>query len=333
MAEPDKNTALNMYKQMLIIRHFEEEIQKAYWEGKSTEKIPYIISEGPVPGEMHLSMGQEPTAVGVATHLKKEDVLVSTHRAHHTAIAKGVDIKKMTAEIFGKKTGLGGGKGGHMHLFDPSVRFSCGGIEGGSWPQATGAALAFKMRKEPHVAVAFGGEGAANQGTFHESLNLASLWKLPVVFVVEDNDWAISVHRTKSTSVERNSDRAVAYGIPGVHVSDNDLFAIYEEAGKAIERARNGDGPTLLDIETYRFAAHFEGDPEVYRTKKEVASLKEKDTIKRVRKTLMDKGWLNDKEDENFRNEAEKIVSDAIKFARESPYPEPNETLQGVFGR
>ncbi len=181
---PGKDQLLNMYRQMWTIRLFEDALAAAYMEGKTPA---FDIGSGPVPGEMHLAAGQEPVAVGTCAHLRKEDTVVGTHRPHHFAIAKGVDLKKMAAEIFGKETGLGKGKGGHMHLIDPEHKFSCSGIIGASFPPACGAALAAKKMGKDWVAVAFAGDGAANQGSFHESLNLAALWHLPVIFVIEDN--------------------------------------------------------------------------------------------------------------------------------------------------
>ncbi len=328
MVELTREIALKMYETMWKIRIFENTIREAYYEGKQPL---FNIAAGPIPGEMHLSAGQEPAAVGVGIHLRPDDFVSATHRAHHVAIAKGVDLKKMAAEIFGKKTGLGKGKGGHMHLFDANVNFGCSGIVGASFPQATGAALAFKMMGKDNVAVAYGGDGAANQGTFHESLNLAAIWKLPVIFVIEDNKWAISVPKSKSTAVERNSDRAAAYGIPGIFVPDNDLFAMFEAAKQAVERARRGDGPTLIEIETYRFYGHFEGDPEVYRPKEEKEEIMRKDPLKRVKEELVKRGWLDDETDEEIKARARAEVEEAVKLARESPYPDPKEALEDVF--
>ena len=332
MKELDNESLLKAYRQMVLIRTYEEELQKAYWEGKARKETPFDISAGPVPGEMHLSMGQEPSAVGVNMHLNKEDAVFAPHRPHHIAIAKGVDMRKMTAEIFGKEDGLGHGKGGHMHLFDPSVRFSCGGIEGATWPQATGAALAFKMRGERNVAVAFGGEGAVNQGTFHESLNLASVWKLPVVFMVEDNKWAISVPKKVSTSVEKNSVRAIAYNMPGYFVADNDIEELYRVAGKAIEDARNGKGPSLIEFETYRYAGHFEGDSAGYISDDEKESIKRKDPIERVRKKLLAQGTMTEEQDSEIHHEVRKQVSELMEYAKSAKYPDPENTLLSVYG-
>jgi len=328
MVELSRDVALKMYELMVKIRYFEDTMRKWYWEGKTPI---FDIGAGPVPGEMHLAAGQEPAAVGVMIHLNPSDAVFATHRAHHVAIAKGVDLKRLAAEIFGKRTGLGKGKGGHMHLFDSNVNFGCSGIVGAAFPQAIGAALGYKLQGRNNVAVAYGGDGAANQGTFHEALNLAAIWKLPVIFVIEDNKWAISVPKSKSTAVVRNSDRAVSYGIPGVFIPDNDLFALFEAAKEAVERARRGEGPTLIEIETYRFYGHFEGDPEIYRPKEEVEELRKKDPIIRVRDELMRRGWLSEKEDAEIQARARSEVDEAIKFALDSPYPEPSEALEDVF--
>ena len=214
---------------------------------------------------MHLSAGQEPAAVGVCAHLKKGDAITAPHRPHHFALAHGVDMNAMTAEIYGRTTGLCKGKGGHMHLFDPENHFSCSGIIAQGYPVACGQALAMKRNGTDNVAVAVAGEGAANQGAFHESLNLAAVWNLPVIFVIEDNDWAISVPRAASTAINSNADRAVGYGIPGVRVEENDVEAVFEAAGAAIDRARAGEGPSLIEIHTLRLWGHFEGDAQAYR--------------------------------------------------------------------
>lgn len=317
-----------MFETMVTIRLYEERLAEIYLEGKSPR---FDIAAGTIPGEMHLAAGQEPVAAGVCAHLRKEDAVTAPHRPHHFAIAKGVDLHRMTAEIFGKVTGLGRGKGGHMHLFDPEAHFSCSGIIGAGFPPAVGAALAFKKQGKDNVAVAVAGEGAANQGSFHESLNLAALWKLPVVFVIEDNGWAISVPRHASTAVASNAERAAAYGIPGVRIQDNDTMAIYEAAGEAIRRARAGGGPTLLEVETYRYFGHFQGDPEVYRPKDEVARLKQKDPIERFARQLRDLGVLDAAAEQEARARARERVEAAIEFARNSPYPDPEEALAHVF--
>ena len=227
----DDKTRLDLYRVMVLSRTFEEAMLREYHADK---KPAFDIGAGLVPGEMHLSAGQEPVAAGVCAHLRAEDAVTATHRPHHVAIAHGVDLNKMTAEIFGREGGLGHGRGGHMHLFDPHVHFSCSGIIAEGLPPALGQAFAFKRAGSDRVAAAFTGEGAANQGAFHESLNLATLWKLPVIFVIEDNDWAISVPRDVSTCIPSNADRAAAYGIPGQRIDDHDVDAIYTAAGDAV---------------------------------------------------------------------------------------------------
>ncbi|WP_264843229.1 thiamine pyrophosphate-dependent dehydrogenase E1 component subunit alpha [Caldinitratiruptor microaerophilus] len=324
----DRTTLLTMYRDMWTIRLFEDAMAAAYLEGKQPV---FNIAAGPVPGEMHLAAGQEPVAVGVCAHLRREDAVAGTHRPHHFAIAKGMDLRRMAAEIFGKVTGLGRGKGGHMHLFDPETHFGCGGIVGAGIPHAVGAALAFKKQGRDNVAVAFFGDGAANQGAFHEGLNLAALWKLPVIFVVEDNAWAISVPKAKSTAIASNADRAAAYGIPGVYVGENDALAVYEAAGEAVARARRGEGPTLLEVKTDRYYGHFQGDPEVYRPKDEVPRLKANDPIDRLGRRILETGAGTQADLDAAREEARAKVDDAFRFARESPYPSPEEALMHVF--
>lgn len=324
-----------MYEKMVEIREFEETMVKVYLEGKLPPNIQkglaFDIGSGPVPGEMHLAIGQEPVAVGVCAHLRKSDTVVGAHRSHHFAIAKGVRLPEMTAELFGKANGLGRGKGGHMHLFDPDVNFSCSGIVGASMPPACGAALAAKKRGTDDIAVSFFGEGATNQGAFHESLNLAALWKLPAIFVCEDNKYAVSVEKADSTSIENNSDRAAAYGMPGILVSLNSAMDVYEAAGVAIARARRGEGPTLIEVKTDRFLGHFQGDPETYRTKGEVEELRKRDPIPLLATYLRQQGILNDSIDHDLLVQVKARVAEAYAFARNSPYPKAEDALLHVF--
>jgi acetoin:2,6-dichlorophenolindophenol oxidoreductase subunit alpha len=323
-----KKEELEMHRQMVRIRIFEETIQKIYMEGKTPA---FDIAAGPVPGEMHLAAGQEPVAAGVCIHLRPSDAVTATHRPHHVALAHGMDMKKLAAEIFGKETGLGHGKGGHMHLFDPATHFGCSGIIGEGIPTAVGHALAFKKQKRDDIAVSFFGEGAANQGAFHESLNLAALWHLGVVFVCEDNTWAISVPKGTATAIANNSDRAAAYGIPGVLIPDNDPTAIYEVAGEAVARARAGKGPTLIEIKTDRLLGHFEGDPQLYRTKEEMDKLHQRDALKHFEQQLIEAGTLTADSAKQVWKAAQAEVDAAIEFARQSPYPEPESALLHVF--
>lgn len=323
-----KEQLLSMYRQMWTIRIFEDEMAAAYMEGKSPA---FDIGSGPVPGEMHLAAGQEPVAVGACMHLQKEDTVVGTHRPHHFAIAKGVDLNKLAAEIFGKETGLGKGKGGHMHLFDVEHKFSCSGIVGASFPPACGAALAAKKMGKDWVAVAFAGEGAANQGSFHEALNMAALWKLPMIFIIEDNSWAISVAKSLSTAIPDNSQRAAAYGIPGVRVDENDVLAVYEVVGEAVQRARRGEGPSLIEVKTDRLYGHFQGDPELYRPKEEVPTLKAHDPIMRLGAQLLEQDIATQSELDDAHAAAKADVDAAFTFARQSPYPAPERALENVF--
>ena len=335
MTQPSSDKLLWMYETMLVIRRYEETMARVYLEGKLPPQIQkglaFDIASGPVPGEMHLAAGQEPVAVGVCAHLTDADTVVGTHRPHHFAIAKGVPLDRMTAEIFGKVTGLGRGKGGHMHLFDPQRRFSCSGIVGASLPPACGAALAARQLCSGAVAVAFFGEGAANQGSFHESLNLASLWKLPAVFVCEDNSWAISVAKDRATSVVSNAGRAAAYGIEGIAVARNDALDVYEAAAAAVKRARNGGGPTLIEVKTDRYMGHFQGDAEVYRPKGEVEALRKSDPIPALAAQLRNRDLLDDDHDRAIHQRAEARVAAAFEFARKSDYPAAEEATQHVF--
>ncbi len=324
----EQETLLDLYRTIVKIRTFEERVGEIYYE----DKLPaFDIAAGPVPGEMHLYSGQEAVAAGVCAHLRPDDPVTSTHRPHGHLIAKGADLNPMLAEIFGKKTGLCQGKGGHMHLFDPDLHFGCGGIVGGGIPHAVGAALAIKKRGEDRVAVAFFGEGAANIGAFHESVNLASLWKLPVVFVVEDNLYAISVPKTGSTSVRSNAERGAAYGIPAVQVDGQNAVAVYEAAKEAIERARRGEGPSLIEVICYRFRGHFEGDAEGYLPEGTKEEWKAKDPINILGNQLKEQGWLTDEQAEAIQAEMTELVAAAEKFARESPYPAPEEALERLF--
>ncbi len=325
---PTRDQTLWMYQNMVTSRRFEEIIEKIYLEGKTPA---FNMANGPIPGEMHLSNGQEPVAVGVCAHLNDDDIVTATHRPHHQAIAKGVDLKKMAAEIFGKSTGLSGGRGGHMHIFDPNVNFACSGIIAQGCGPACGAALSRQMQGKPGVAISFLGEGAVNQGAFHEAMNLAALWKLPVIFVVEDNAWGISVSKKDSTSVPRNDVRAAAYGMPGYFIEDNDPYAIFDVAGEAIKRAREGGGPTLLEIETYRLAGHFMGDAEGYRPEGEKDALFAKDPIPAMRARVIADGVATADELDAIENESQSQVDEAIDFARDSALAQDADALTSVF--
>ncbi len=318
MAKLTQEKLLKMYSQMVLIRQFEARIEGIY-------------GKGAIPGEMHLSIGQEAIAVGVCTNLRADDAATSTHRAHNHLIAKGVDLKKMAAELFGRETGLCKGKGGHMHLFDPSIKFGCGGIVGAGMPLAVGSGLAFKRKGLDSVSVVFFGEGAANQGTFHESLNLAALWKLPVIFVCEDNHYGISVTKEMSTAVKSNADRALSYGIPGISADGNDVVEVYNVAEAAVARARKGEGPSLIELQTYRLKGHFEGDPEVYKPKAEQEEALQHEPIVRLEKILLAEYGVSQEELTEIKEARQVEIEEAIKFAESSPWPKPEEALEDVF--
>jgi pyruvate dehydrogenase E1 component alpha subunit len=311
---------------MVLSRTYEEAILREYHADKGPG---FDIGKGLIPGEMHLSAGQEPVAAGVCAHLTTDDAVTATHRPHHFAIAHGVDLRAMTAEIFGRVDGLGRGRGGHMHLFDPATHFSCSGIIAEGYPPALGQAFAFQRRGTDRIAVAVTGEGAANQGGFHESLNLAARWSLPVVFVVEDNDWGISVHRAAATAIASNADRAAAYGIPGERIDDNDVEATYAAAGRAVARARAGDGPSLIEVHTLRLWGHFEGDAQGYRP--ELAEVPDRDPLPAYERTLREDGVLDNAAVAQIKEEASARVEDAVSFAKSSPVPDPATAADHVF--
>lgn len=333
--QPTHKQLLWMYHRMLLIRDYEDTLAMVYFEGKLPPKIQkglaFDIGAGSIPGEMHLSAGQEAAAAAVCVHLHDSDSVWGTHRAHHFAIAKGVPLDRMTAEIFGKLDGLCRGKGGHMHLYDIERNFACNGIVGAGIPHAVGAALAAHLKGTGAVAIAEFGEGAANQGSFHESLNLASLWKLPVVFICQDNNYGISVSKKVSTSVASNAERAASYGMPGIQVAENDAVAMFGAAGEAIARARRGEGPSLIEMQVDRYYGHFQGDPENYRPKGEVRGLKQRDPIRRLELQLLEQGLIDEGGTTFAREQAKQQVAEAIAFARASSYPEVAEAFKHVF--
>ncbi len=324
----NREDLVTIYSTMIKSRKYEEKLRDIYLSDK---KPLFSIAAGKIPGEMHLSAGQEPSAAWMSVLLRDDDFVYGTHRPHHTAISKGVDLNRMTAEIMGKHGGLSKGKGGHMHIFDTKVNFACAGIVGSSFPPALGAALASKLDGNDSIAVAYGGDGSLNQGMFLESLNLASLWKLPVIFVIENNDWAISVETKDSTPLENDAIRAKGFGLPGVHIKDNDPVKMYEAAEKAVKRARSGEGPTLISIDTYRYYGHFEGDPEVYRPKNQVKELLAKDPIKIMGAELIEKGIITKDEDDRINNSAMEEINQAFAFAENSPLPIGDDAMDDIY--
>ena len=324
--KPTPQQRIWMYEKMLTSRKLDEQVFEAYWEGK---KPVFNMGKGPLPGEMHQSFGQEPTAVGVCVHLGADDAVGAGHRPHHVAIARGVNLKRMAAELFGKKTGLSGGRGGHMHIYDASVNFFCSGIIAEGMGPGAGIALARKMQKKPGIAVSYNGDGAANQGAFHEVMNMASLWKLPFIAVIEDNGYAVSVTPKDSTAVPSWKRAAGAYDCHGELVTGNDPDKIFEAAARCVEIARSGKGPSILEIQTERLHGHFIGDVAGYRSKDEVAA--QVDPIPVYRKRLIDEKVLSEADMTALEARVKQEVDEAMKFGRDSEYPAPNEALAKVY--
>jgi len=270
--------------------------------------------------------------VGVCANLRKNDYITSTHRGHGHCIAKGARLDKTMAEILGRKTGYCKGKGGSMHIADFSIgMLGATAVVGAGIPIATGAGLSIKLRGTDQVVACFFGEGASNQGTFHEGLNLAAVWSLPVIFVCENNLYAMGTRQSRVMVIENIADRAEAYGILGVVVDGNDALAVYEAARVAIERARRGEGPTLIECKTYRQRGHSRFDPAAYRPKEEVETWLKKDPIMRFQTKLFEMGVLTEAESQKMVHEVKNAVDEATKFAMESPFPEPEEALEDVY--
>ena len=314
-----KEIMVKMYTAMNRIRMFESMLQEYFAAGK-------------IPGFVHLYLGEEAVAVGACSCLTDRDSITSTHRGHGHLIAKGGDLKLMMAEIFGKSTGYCKGKGGSMHIADFDLGIlGANGIVGGGGPLAAGAALAAKYRKTDDVTICFFGDGASNQGTTQESLNMASAWKLPVVFVNENNGYGISCPQCKSMAVTDIADRAAAYDMPGVVVDGNDVLAVHEAVGEAVKRARRGEGPTLVECKTYRWRGHFEGDACTYRCTEELNEWMAKDPIPRFEEKLVESGLATAEELEGVKAAVKKELEAALEFAQSSPLPELSALLDDVY--
>lgn len=314
-----KDELVELYRKMLEIRFFEEKVFELY-------------AQNLVPGTIHLYAGEEAVAVGVCSNLREDDYVTSTHRGHGHCIAKGADLKRTMAEILGKKTGYCKGKGGSMHIADFTIgMLGATAVVGAGLPIAVGAGLSAKLRKTDQVVACFFGEGASNQGTFHESINMASIWALPVIFVCENNLYAMGTRQSRVMNIQNIADRAIGYGIPGVVADGNDVLAVYEATQKAVERARKGEGPTLLECKTYRQKGHSRVDPARYRPKEEVEEWLAKDPIERFKNKLQQAGVLTESEIYNVEKGILKKVEEAVKFAVESPYPSPKEALEDVY--
>lgn len=314
-----KGKTIELYRKMLEIRCFEEKVYDLYGQNL-------------VPGTIHLYAGQEAVAVGVCANLREDDYITSTHRGHGHCIAKGAQLNRVMAEILGKKTGYCKGKGGSMHIADfSSGMLGATAVVGAGLPIAAGAGLSIKLRKTDQVVACFFGDGASNQGTFHEAINMASIWNLPVLFVCENNLYAMGTHQTIVMTIENIADRAAAYGIPGVVADGNDVLAVYEAAHEAVDRARKGEGPTLIECKTYRHKGHSRFDPATYRPKEEVEKWMKRDPIAQFKARLIEMKTLTEEEVNKIEQEVTATVDDAVKFAVESPHPAPEEALENVF--
>lgn len=316
----EKETARWAYQTMQDIRHFENMLHRNFTKGE-------------IPGFVHLYAGEEAVATGVCAHLSKEDQITSTHRGHGHCIAKGCDLNGMMAEIYGKATGLCKGKGGSMHIADMDLgMMGANGIVGGGFSIANGAALRNKYLKTDNVSICFFGDGASNEGNFHESMNMASIWKLPIVFVCENNQFAEATPQWYASASKTIAERAAAYNMPGVTVDGKDLMAVYEAAGEAIDRARRGEGPTLIECKTYRNYGHFEGDEQKYKApdgpEKEWADV---DCLSVFHDEALKQKLLTEDEMKTMEQTAADKVEPAVEFAKNSPVPSPEALLEDVF--
>jgi pyruvate dehydrogenase E1 component alpha subunit len=310
---------LDMYRRMLLIRNF---------ENRAAEEF----ARGNINGHIHTYAGEEAVAVGVCANLRDDDLITSTHRGHGHCIAKGGEVKYMMAELFGRRTGYCKGKGGSLHIADISLGIlGANGIVGAGIHIALGGGLSAQLKGTDSVCISFFGDGASNQGTFHESLNLASIWKLPVIFIAENNQYAQTTPQKYHMNVKSISERATAYGIPGVLVDGNDVMAVYETAREAVRKARVGAGLTLVECMTYRQRGHYEGENMGYRTQAEVDDWKRRDPIPRFRQQLVKMGVVAEAEAKQIEDSCQRELEDAIRFANESPYPSPEETLEDVY--
>ncbi|MEI0632976.1 thiamine pyrophosphate-dependent dehydrogenase E1 component subunit alpha [Pseudomonas aeruginosa] len=311
---------LHAYRVMRTIRAFEERLHVEF-------------ATGEIPGFVHLYAGEEASAAGVMAHLRNDDCIASTHRGHGHCIAKGVDVHGMMAEIYGKKTGVCQGKGGSMHIADlEKGMLGANGIVGARAPLAAGAALAAKLKGSDAVAVAFFGDGGSNEGAVFEAMNLAAVWNLPCLFVAENNGYAEATAANWSVACDHIADRAAGFGMPGVTVDGFDFFAVHEAAGAAIERARAGEGPSLIEVKLTRYYGHFEGDAQTYRDPDEVKHYREtRDCLKQFRERTCHAGLLSASDLDAIDAEVEARIEDAVQRAKNDPKPEPDDLLRDVY--
>jgi TPP-dependent pyruvate/acetoin dehydrogenase alpha subunit len=317
--QTDVTLLVDLYRRMLTIRRFEERCNALFLQGK-------------IPSTLHLYIGEEAVATGVCSVLRRDDYITSTHRPHGHALAKGVAPRAIMAELFAKATGCCQGKGGSMHVGDIRVGMVPAiAIVGGGAPIAAGIALSAKMRRTDQVAVCFFGEGGANEGVVHEAMNMAAVWKLPVLFVCENNLYAASTPMAASFAIENVADRASAYGMPGCIADGNDVEAVRQAAGEAVERARGGGGPTLIECKTYRMVGHSRSDPRTYRSREEEAEWQSRDPLLRLQRRLEDELHVNHHELELVEQQVVALIDDAVAFAESSPSPAPEDALKHVY--
>ncbi len=310
---------IEILRKMYLIRAFEEKAEQLYAMGK-------------IHGTMHLSIGEEASAVGSVAALEPEDYILSTHRGHGHSIAKGADVRKMMAEFLGKETGYCRGRGGSMHIADvESGNLGANGVVAGGIPISIGVGISIKRQRLQRVVLTFFGDGAVAEGAFHEAMNMASIWKLPVVFVCENNQYAMSLPVKKAFATGQIADKAAPYGVPGIRVDGNDVMAVYKAVKEAVDRARRGEGPTLIENVTYRWRGHSKSDANRYRTREEIEKWKKKCPIKRYRKYLIDAGVLTEEEAERIEKEAYAAIEEAVVFAENSPEPSVDELEEGVY--
>ena len=316
---PGPDQLLEMYAAMLRVRLFEERARELYAGGR-------------IPGFIHLSVGQEAVAVGVCAALRRDDYLLSTHRGHGHLIAKGGSLRALMAELYGKATGCCKGKGGSMHIADASVGYlGANGVLAAGCVLAPGVGLSIQMRKTDQVVVAIFGDGAANRGPFHEGVNLAALWRAPAVFVCENNRWASTTAQAVSTAGGSIAQRAAGYGIPGVTVDGNEGLAVFEAVGEAVARARRGEGPSLVEAQTIRWLGHYEGDPQLYRGKDEVAEGRSRDPVGRLRQVLEERNLLDAAHAVRIEAAVKGEIDDAVAFAEASPLPDARAAFEDLF--
>ena len=315
----DKELLIKMFEKMYLIRFFEE-------------KVVELFKKGFIRGATHVYLGEEAVATGACLAIKEDDYITSTHRGHGHCIAKGADVKKMMAELLGKETGYCKGKGGSMHIADIELGIlGANGIVGAGIPVATGAGLSFKYKNTDKIVLCFFGDGASNQGSFHESLNLASIWKLPVIYICENNEFAVTTPQSESTSVKDISIRAKSYNIKGITIDGNNVIEVYDAVKENVDEARKGNCPILIEAKTYRWEGHYLGDPQVYRAEDDVKRWKEKDPIEIFKKYVLNKNILPEKDIENIKNKAKSLIEEAEKFAMESKFPSASNLKGDLF--